>query len=218
MRRRSRRSHGPGLRRRAAVRLAAALIAGAAVLPAVALPATATPSSPRAAFGPSVRAGTAAAGTDRHAHVRRGPFRHDLPADGPPALYQRQPRLPAPRGWPASNSAFSATSGTGRLAGGAFYWTDFLYDDHGATAANPGGVAVTAGSPSFGTYTYPSGPAHNNGADIFRAAVALRRHVTVWRVDWTTLADSRVPIAEWTFDRDDRAATGASRWPAGAGV
>jgi hypothetical protein len=37
-------------------------------------------------------------------------------------------------------------------------------------------------------------------------------------VDWTTLADPSVPIAEWTFDTDDKAATGASAWPANAGV
>jgi hypothetical protein len=144
--------------------------------------------------------------------------RHGLPADGPPALYRPPPQLAKAHGWPAANNAFPATSGTGRLADGAMYWTDFLYDDHGATAPSTGGVSVTAGSPSFGTYTYPAGPAHGNGADIFRAGVALRRHATYWRVDWNTLAKPTVPIAEWTFDRDHRASTGASEWPADAGV
>ncbi|HVY09938.1 MAG TPA: prolyl oligopeptidase family serine peptidase [Mycobacteriales bacterium] len=142
----------------------------------------------------------------------------DLPADAPPALYRREPGLPPAKGWPGNNSAFSPTSGTGRLADGGLYWTDFLYDDHGTTTASPGGIAVTAGSPSFGTYIYPSGPAHNNGADIFRAAVLDRPHATYWRVDWNTLASAAVPIAEWTFDRDDNAATGRANWPAGAGV
>lgn len=147
------------------------------------------------------------------------PTRHrDLPGDAPPALYQRQPTLPPARGWPAGNRAFPATSGTGRLARGALFWTDYLYDDHGATTSSTGDTSVTAGSPSFGTYTYPAGPARNNGADIFRAAVALRRHATVWRVDWNTLVRPGVPLAEWTFDRDGKASTGGSAWPGGAGV
>ncbi|HWB65403.1 MAG TPA: peptidase [Mycobacteriales bacterium] len=144
--------------------------------------------------------------------------RGDLPADAPRALYRREPRLPAANGWPGSNEAFPRTSGTGRLADGGFYWTDFLYDDHGTTTASVGDIAVTAGSPSFGTYTYPPGAAHNNGADIFRTAVLRRAHATYWRVDWTTLASPRVPIAEWTFDRDADPKTGGSTWPAGAGV
>jgi hypothetical protein len=142
----------------------------------------------------------------------------DLPADAPAALYNAEPPLPAAAGWPGSNTAFSRTSGTGRLADGGLYWTDWLYDDHGTTAASTGDISVTAGSPSFGLYTYPSGAAHENGADIFRAAVLDRADATYWRVDWNTLAAKTVPIAEWTFDRDNNAATGGSDWPAGAGV
>jgi pimeloyl-ACP methyl ester carboxylesterase len=142
----------------------------------------------------------------------------DLPADGPPALYRAEPRLPGAKGWPASNTAFPRTSGTGRLAGGGFYWTDWLYDDHGTTTASPGDPSVTAGSPTFGTYTYPPGLAHGNGADIFRCAVLDRAHATYWRVDWNTLAAPWIPIAEWTFDRDNNTATGGSQWPGNAGV
>jgi dienelactone hydrolase len=144
--------------------------------------------------------------------------RHGLPADAPAALYRAEPALPKAKGWPASNTAFSQTSGTGRYADGGYYWTDFLYDDHGTTTASGGNLAVTAGTPSFGTYTYPSGPANNNGADIFRAAVALRPHATYWRVDWQTLVSPTVPIAEWTFDRDDNVTTGGATWPADAKV
>jgi dienelactone hydrolase len=139
-----------------------------------------------------------------------------LPDDVPLAAVRPEPALPAASGWNGS-SAFPRTSGTGRLADGAFLWTDYLYDDHGAVTV-PGGDVAEAGTPSFGGYTYPAGPAHNNGADVFRAGVLLDGDATVWRVDWNTLADARVPIAEWTFDTDDRAATGASAWPAGAGV
>ncbi len=141
-----------------------------------------------------------------------------LPADAPRALYAAEPRLPAAAGWPGSNTAFPRTSGTGRLADGGLYWTDWLYDDHGTTTASTGDISVTAGSPSFGTYTYPPGAAHGNGADIFRAAALSRPHATYWRVDWNTLANPAVPIAEWTFDRDASATTGESNWPGGAGV
>jgi predicted esterase len=73
-------------------------------------------------------------------------------------------------------------------------------------------------APTKGTYVYPAGPADLNGADIFRAAVGLTRSDTWWRVDWNTLADRRIPIAEWALDTDDKPATGVSAWPAGAGV
>src|SRR5687768_14884473 len=54
-----------------------------------------------------------------------------LPDDGPPALYAPEPVLPTADGWPGPD-AFPRTSGTGRLQGGGLFWTDFLYDDHGA--------------------------------------------------------------------------------------
>jgi predicted esterase len=152
------------------------------------------------------------------AGTSRATTRHSLPADGPKALYRREPTLPKAKGWLGSNTAFPRTSGTGRLADGGLYWTDYLYDDHGTTTASPGGVSVTAGSPSFGTYTYPAGPASQNGADIFRAGVLLRKHASYWRVDWNTLVDPSIPIAEWTFDRDNRASTGISNWAASAGA
>lgn len=144
--------------------------------------------------------------------------RRSLPSDGPRALDRHEPRLPKATGWPGSNTAFPRTSGTGRLADGGMYWTDYLYDDHGTTTSSPGDPSVTAGSPSFGTYTYPAGAASQNGADIFRAGVLDRAHASYWRVDWNTLVDPTVPIAEWTFDRDDNAATGVSDWTANAGV
>jgi poly(3-hydroxybutyrate) depolymerase len=159
---------------------------------------------------------TAATQAGHHHHTKS--HHPGLPADGPPALYKREPHLPKANGWPVGNGAFSRTSGTGRLDHGAFYWTDYLYDDHGTTTASTGGISVTAGTPSFGTYTYPPGPASENGADIFRAAVARHGHSTYWRVDWNTLAKNHVPIAEWTIDRDNDAATGGSDWAGHAGA
>jgi predicted esterase len=139
-----------------------------------------------------------------------------LPAGAPPAAHQAEPVIPAPTGWPFGE-AFPRTAGTGRLADGASYWTDFVYDDHGAFGFEHS-KPIAGLAPTIGTYTYPSGPAQGNGADIFRAAVGLTDDASYWRVDWTTLIDARVPIAEWAFDTDNNATTGASGWAAGAGL
>jgi pimeloyl-ACP methyl ester carboxylesterase len=146
-----------------------------------------------------------------------------MPADVPAAASTDASPLPEPSrlAWPFPSS-FSMTSGTGHLAGGASLWSDFVYDDYGAASVE--GFPTSSYDESSGlagrqgTYVYPPGPAHNNGADIFRAGVGLRGNYSYWRVDWVTLADPRVPIAEWTFDTDDNPATGSAVWPAGAGV
>jgi hypothetical protein len=156
------------------------------------------------------------------------PTTHRLHVSGiargaPRAAVQAEPALPRPshKQWPFPDR-FPRTDGTGRLARGASLWTDFLFDDHGATAPSsaPVSPAATQSSlaPTQGVAAYPAGPAKNNGADIFRAAVGETRKATYWRVDWTTLVKPTVPIAEWAFDTDNSAKTGASAWPAGAGV
>jgi dienelactone hydrolase len=146
-----------------------------------------------------------------------------MPNDVPAAASQAPAPLPEPSSaaWPFANS-FPQTSGVGRLAGGASLWSDFIYDDYGATSL-PGAPLSSYDqssnlAPRHGDYVFPPGPADNNGADIFRAAVGLRSGFSYWRVDWVTLADPSVPIAEWTFDTDNDPATGASQWPAQAGV
>jgi hypothetical protein len=136
---------------------------------------------------------------------------------------QGAPLLPRPshKRWPFPEK-FPQTSGTGRLAGGASFWTDFLFDDHGATA--PTGAPTSPASmysdlaPAQGAAAYPAGKAKNNGADIFRAAVGLTRSASYWRVDWTTVVGRRVPVAEWAFDTDNNPRTGTSAWPARAGL
>src|SRR6478609_3052407 len=126
-----------------------------------------------------------------------------------------EPRLPAPAGWPFGEE-FPRTCGTSRFAGGALFWSDFLYDDHGATGVL---VDIPTGGlvPPRGTYVYPAGPAARNGADIFRVAVGLTETDTWWRIDWNTLLDPSVPIALFTFDTD-RGQAATDQWPAGAGV
>jgi hypothetical protein len=142
-----------------------------------------------------------------------------LPDGVPAAATRAEPSLPKPKGWPFAES-FPRTSGTGRLGGGAAFWSDYVYDDHGANGGanvtQPAPIASLA--PTDGTYSYPAGAAHMNGADIFRTAVGLDSTASYWRIDWNTLVDPKVPIAEWTFDTDHNAATGSSVWPAGAGV
>lgn len=139
-----------------------------------------------------------------------------IPSGAPAAAYRAEPTLPRPAGWPFGES-FPRTSGTGREARGATFWSDFVYDDHGAQGAMVS-QPVAGLAPTGGTYIYSNPAAKNNGADIFRAAVGLDRHASYWRVDWNTLVDRRVPIAEWTLDTDDDTRTGATAWPAGAGV
>ena len=148
----------------------------------------------------------------------------DMPTDVPAAASAAPPSLPEPSStaWPFP-STFPQTSGTGRLAGGASLWSDFVYDDYGAsessTGCPPRAIDQSSGlAARQGDYVYPSGPANNNGADIFRAGVGVHGGFSYWRVDWVTLADPNVPIAEWALDTDNNAATGASAWPAGAGV
>ena len=123
-----------------------------------------------------------------------------MPEGVPAAALRPEPALPAPAEWPFGEE-FPRTCGTSRFAGGALFWTDFLYDDHGATGVL---VDIPTGGlvPPRGTYVYPAGPAARNGADIFRVAVGLTETHTWWRVDWNTLLDPSVPIALFTFDTD----------------
>ncbi|KZS52772.1 peptidase [Mycobacterium kansasii] len=137
-----------------------------------------------------------------------------MPEGVPPAARRPEPKLPVPAGWPFGEE-FPRTCGAARLAGGALFWTDFLYDDHGATGLPVGALKIQA--PPRGTYVYPDGPAAGNGADIFRVAIGLTDTHTCWRVDWNTLVDATVPIALFTFDTD-RGRAASAEWPAGAGV
>ena len=141
-----------------------------------------------------------------------------LPEGVPAAATRAEPRLATPRGWPFQQR-LSRTSGTGRLHGGASYWTDFVHDDHGAAVPSGFTLDDTATlAPYQGVYTYDDPAARGNGADVFVAAVGVDAKASYWRVDWNTLADPGVPLAVWGLDTDRSAATGTDEWPAGAGV
>ena len=137
-----------------------------------------------------------------------------LPDGVPPAALRAEPALPVPAPWPFPD-AFPRTSGASRLVGGAYEYSGFLYGDHGA-AGVPVAPPVAGLAPTVGTYTYPAGPAMGNGANIFRAAIGRSGSGSWWRVDWNTLADPNVPIAEFGLSTGKGSVT--TVWPAGAGV
>jgi hypothetical protein len=58
-----------------------------------------------------------------------------MPTDVPAAASDTPPTLPEPAtaAWPFPNT-FPQTSGAGRLDGGASLWSDFIYDDYGASS------------------------------------------------------------------------------------
>ena len=142
----------------------------------------------------------------------------DVPAGAPGAAHRPEPKVGTPEGWPFAQR-LSRTSGTGRLHDRASYWSDFVYDDHGAAIPSAFTVENVARlAPEQGVYEYPAGPAKGNGADVFVAATGSTAEATYWRVDWNTLADPRVPLAVWTFDTDRDATSGVADWPADAGV
>ena len=64
-----------------------------------------------------------------------------MPEGVPPAARRPELQLPTPAGWPFGEQ-FPRTCGAGRLAGGALFWTDFIYDDHGATGLPVGDLKI----------------------------------------------------------------------------
>lgn len=151
-------------------------------------------------------------------------FAGALPEGVAVAALQPEPTLPVPAGWPFPD-LFSRTAGTGRMVGGAFEWTDWVYDAYGALLVdgvsaplNPVTLSASTLGPAHGSYAYAAEAAFKNGSDIFRAAVGFDGAFSFWRVDWNTLVDPAIPIALWTFDIDDEVGTGASEWPANANV
>jgi pimeloyl-ACP methyl ester carboxylesterase len=155
---------------------------------------------------PPAAGATTAAATTR---ARAG-----LPPGTPPAARRPAATLPTADRWPFPER-FPRTSGTGRYAGGALLWTDFLYDDNGA-ASGPS-TGESPGAFSFGTYEYPEPEQAGNGADVFRAAVAWDGQATWWRVDWNTLVEPAVPAAAFGIDLD-ASGGGTAPWGANTGL
>ena len=130
-----------------------------------------------------------------------------LPTGVPAAATAPEPALPEPSSsqWPFPNN-FSRTSGTGLLSGGASLWTDFLYDDHGALGS-PVGIADSAKVSSLADRARRLRLSGRPRRQKRRRHLPRRRRLhasgaTYWRVDWNTLANANVPIAEWTFSTE----------------
>lgn len=147
-----------------------------------------------------------------------------LPSGVAAAALKASNLLPAPGQdiWPFSN-AIPKTSGTGRYHGGAFFWTDFIYDANGAQGVPP---AYNTGTPTGGGLVYPGngpdgdsndGKYEGNGADIFAIAVAADERFTYWRVDWQTLADPSAPVLAFGLDYEEGGTAGLAlppeSWP-----
>ena len=164
----------------------------------------------------------ASASTSRSRVADSAPGIPGLPSGVPPAALAPEPQLPEPTSeeWPFPSN-FSHTEGSGLLSGGASLWTDFVYDDHGPLGSPVGIVEnerVSTLAPVHGGFTYPAGPADGDGADISTAAVGFSGGASYWRVDWNTLADADVPIAEWTFSTESPTPAAGEDWPANAGL
>jgi len=143
-----------------------------------------------------------------------------LPTGVPAAATAPEPTLPEPSSseWPFPND-FSHTSGTGLVSSGASLWTDFVYDDHGPQGSPVGiadNVKVSSLAEVHGGFEYPEGAADKDGADIFTAGVGYTPEATYWRVDWNTLADANVPIAEWAISTGQATPASGEEWPANA--
>lgn len=135
-----------------------------------------------------------------------------VPSGAPPAALTSAVPLPQNPAWIFAEGA-PKTSGTGRYAHGAFYWTDFLYDASGAKGVNI--PVYRVGTPSGGSLHYPDENMAGNGADIFRVGIGLDNGTTFWRVDWQTLLDTSVPVAAFGIDYK---AGGSDEWPGISGL
>jgi hypothetical protein len=135
-----------------------------------------------------------------------------VPSGAPAAAFGHEPQLPGNSAWIFSEGS-PRTSGTGRYAHGAFYWTDFLYDASGAKGVNV--PIYRVGTPSGGSLHYPDENMAGNGADIFRVGIGLDNGSSYWRVDWLTLLDPSVPIAAFAVDYKDG---GSDGWPGISGL
>lgn len=97
-------------------------------------------------------------------------------------------------------------SGTSSYVGGTFVWTDYVYDDQGAsTDGRPGGN---------GEGGYP--PGLENSADFVQLQIGLGEGALEVTAILQTLNDRHVPVLGVAFDTDADAATGAAHLPGGA--
>lgn len=105
---------------------------------------------------------------------------------------------PAPFEW---GGAETFVPGTAAYADGEWAYTDYVYDDEGAT----------------GAFDYPEGTAGNE-ADIAIVRIALDGDVVRYRFDLNTLLVPDSTVVALAVDTDCDATTGAAEWPYAADV
>ena len=94
-------------------------------------------------------------------------------------------------------------SGTSSYVSGTYVWTDYAYDDRGASSS----------SGSDGSAAYPTGL--SNAADLIQLQLSETPSGLQVRAILETLLDSSVPILAVGFDTDQSPATGAATLPGG---
>ncbi|MGB1456030.1 hypothetical protein [Spongiibacter marinus] len=135
-----------------------------------------------------------------------------VPSGAPAAAFGDIPQLHSPASWPFEEGA-PRTSGTGRYAHGAYYWTDFIYDANGAKGPNVPFYRI--GTPTGGSLHYPAANMAGNGADLFVVALGRKNGELFFRVDWQTLIDHSVPVAAFAIDNQEG---GSEEWPGITGL
>ncbi|HET6965617.1 MAG TPA: hypothetical protein VFH58_12650 [Acidimicrobiales bacterium] len=123
-------------------------------------------------------------------------------------------------GWPAGMSGVQAASGkapgrgpaplvgnpvsgTASYAAGTYVWTDYVYDDRGASSSQGGD----------GSASYPGGL--SNAADLVQLQMSEVEGGLRLRATLETLSDPSVPVLAVGFDTDRSPRTGASSLPGG---
>ncbi|MDQ1695948.1 MAG: hypothetical protein QOJ03_1301 [Frankiaceae bacterium] len=150
---------------------------------------------------------------------------HGLPSvgsghrPGPDILYAKPPRAPQLENTGVWHAKPILVSGAEAYRSGEWLYQDFLFDDHGATAAkdpnDPYGVSGHLYSPAGGTFTYPTAKVYaNNAADLVELRVKPLARATAFRVTLDTLKDP----ARTAFTIALGNAAGSATWPHGAGV
>lgn len=157
--------------------------------------------------GGSSSGGNAAKGGDDGGGPLPPQPRGGLPSGAPAAATAEAPTLASPPAWPFAEGA-PRTSGSGRYAHGAYYWTDFIYDASGAKGPNVPFYRI--GTPTGGSLHYPDANMAGNGADIFIVGVGKKDDEIYLRVDWQTLIDASVPVAAFAIDYQPG---GSAEWP-----
>jgi predicted esterase len=112
--------------------------------------------------------------------------------------------------------------GRTQLSRGELIHTDYLYDDYGADLNRAPDMPTfrAALAPTTGDYRYPDDPARYgyNAADLREVRFAADASALHALIALQTMKAADAAVAMIAIDTDGDAATGAARWPDGAGI